>query len=74
MPTGAAGQLRHIWSIYGPILSNHLNILTTMLGGALLVATSLLNTCISILSKLAEFEKNWRPNSKICQAFSEFGC
>ena len=36
----------HIWSICGPILPNHLNLLKTMLWGALLVATSLLNTCI----------------------------
>ena len=36
----------HIWSICGPILPNDLNMLTTMIWGALLVATSLLNTCI----------------------------
>ena len=36
----------HIWSIYGPILPNDLNMLKTMIWGALLVATSLLNTCI----------------------------
>ena len=36
----------HIWSIYGPILPNNLNILKTMIRGALLVATSLMNTCI----------------------------
>ena len=36
----------HIWSIFDPILPNHLNMLKTMLWGALLVATSLLNTCI----------------------------
>ena len=36
----------HIWSIGGPILLNHLNMLKIMLWGALLVATSLLNTCI----------------------------
>ena len=33
-----------IWSIFGSILSNHLNMLKTVLWGALLVATSLLNT------------------------------
>ena len=32
----------------GPILLNHLNVLKTMLWGALLVATNLLNTCIYI--------------------------
>ena len=36
----------HIWSIDGPILPNDLNMLETMIWGALLVATSLLNTCI----------------------------
>ena len=36
----------HIWSIYGPILSDHLIMLKTMLCGTLLVANSLLNTCI----------------------------
>ena len=39
----------HIWSVGGPILLNHLNMLKIMLWGALLVATSLLNTCISAL-------------------------
>ena len=34
----------HIWSIFGSILPNHLNMLKTMLWCALLVATSLLNT------------------------------
>ena len=37
----------HIWSICGPILPNDLNILKTMIWGALLVATSLLNTYIN---------------------------
>ena len=36
----------HIWSTIGLILSNHLNMLKTMLWGALLVATNLMNTCI----------------------------
>ena len=36
----------HIWSICGPSLPNVLNMLKTMIWGALLVATSLLNTCI----------------------------
>ena len=36
----------HIWSIFGSILPNYLNMLKTMLWGALLVATSLLNTYI----------------------------
>ena len=31
----------HIWSIFGPILPNHLNMLKTIRWGALLVATSL---------------------------------
>ena len=35
----------HIWSIFGPILPHHLNMLKTILWVALLVATSLL-TCI----------------------------
>ena len=46
----------HIWSIFGLVLPKHLNMLKTMLWGALLVATSLLNTCIKVLSKL---DKNW---------------
>ena len=33
-----------IWSIFGSILPNHLNMIKTVLEGALLVATSLLNT------------------------------
>ena len=33
-----------IWSIFGSILPNHLNMLKTVFWGALLVATSLLNT------------------------------
>ena len=37
-----------IWSIFGSILPNHLNMLKTVLWGALLVATSLLNTYIKI--------------------------
>ena len=36
----------HIWSIFGPILPNHLNMLDNMLWGALPVATSPLNTYI----------------------------
>ena len=36
----------HIWSIGGLILLNHINMLKIMLWGALLVATSLLNTRI----------------------------
>ena len=36
----------HIGSICGPNLSNDLNMFKTMIWGALLVATSLLNTCI----------------------------
>ena len=32
--------------IFGQFLPNHLNMLTTVLWGALLVATNLLNTCI----------------------------
>ena len=36
----------HIWSICGPILPNDLNMLKTMIWGALLVATSLFNTSI----------------------------
>ena len=32
-----------IWSIFGSILPNHLNMLKTILWGALLVASSLLN-------------------------------
>ena len=36
----------HIWSICGPILPNELNILKPMIWGALLVATSLLNTIL----------------------------
>ena len=35
-----------IWAIYGPILSNHLNMFKTMLCGALLVAASILKTYI----------------------------
>ena len=34
----------HIWSIFSPILPNHLKMLKTMLCGALLVATNLLKT------------------------------
>ena len=42
----------HIWSIFGPIFPNHLNVLKTIL-----VATNLLNTYIyKVLSKL---DKNW---------------
>ena len=33
-----------IWSIFGSILPNHLNMLKTLLWGALLVATGILNT------------------------------
>ena len=36
----------HIWSICDPFLPNDLKMLKTMIWGALLVATSLLNTCI----------------------------
>ena len=36
----------HIWSICGLIMPNDLNMLKTMIWGALLVATSLLDTCI----------------------------
>ena len=36
----------HIWSIFGPIFANHLNMLKILLWRCLLVATSLLNTCI----------------------------
>ena len=46
----------HIWSICGPILPNDFNMLKTMIWGALLVATSLLNTYINFLLKL---DKNW---------------
>ena len=46
----------HIWSIVGPILPNHLNVLKTMLWGALLVATYLLNKFTAVSSKL---NRNW---------------
>ena len=55
-PPVPADSHAHIWSIYGPILPNDFNMLVTMICGALLVSTSLLNTCISISSKL---DKNW---------------
>ena len=50
------GLLRNVCQMFGQCLPNHLNMLTTMLWGALLVATNLSNTCISVLSKL---DKNW---------------
>ena len=45
-PPVPAGQPRPYWSICGPILPNDLNMIKTMIWGALLVATSLLSTCI----------------------------
>ena len=52
----------HIWSIFGIILPNHLNMHKTMLWDALLVAIYLLNIRISVLSKfdinLLSCEKN----------------
>ena len=36
----------HVCTICGPIPPNHPNMLKTMFWGALIVATSLLNTCI----------------------------
>ena len=52
----------HIWSVFGPIYPNDLYMLKTMIWGALLVATNLLNTCISISSK---FDKNWLSYEQI---------
>ena len=43
-PPVPAGSHALIRSIFGSFLPNHLNMLKTMLWGALLVATSLLNT------------------------------
>ena len=46
----------HIWSIFGSILPNHLTCSKPYFWNALLVATSLLKTCIIfiVLSKLAK--------------------
>ena len=56
----------HIWSINGPILSNHLNMLKTMLSGALLVAPSLLSTYISLpkldMIKCTKYDRFWPIN------------
>ena len=49
------GSHAHIWSICGPIFPNDLNMLKTMIWGALLVATSLLNTYKFLL----KLDKNW---------------
>ena len=49
-----AGQPRPYLVNSWPNLPNHLNTIETMLWGALLVATSLLNTRIQVLSKLDE--------------------
>ena len=48
----------------GPILLNHLNVLKTMLWGALLVATNLLNTCIYIFFSFSFslFLRLWRDH------------
>ena len=55
-----------IWSIFDSILPNHLNMLKTMLWGALLVSTSLLNTKF-----LSKSDKNWTSykQNTICQYF-----
>ena len=47
--------------IVGQFLPNHRNMLKTMLWGALLVATNLLNTYIQVLLKL---DKNWLSNEQ----------
>ena len=46
----------NIWSIFGPILPNHFNMLKTMNWGDQLVAIHLLNTLILVSSNL---DKNW---------------
>ena len=51
LPPMPAGQPRPYLVNCGPILPNDLNMLKTMIWGALLVATSVLNTCISTLYK-----------------------
>ena len=43
---GVPGARGTATPIFGKFLPNHLNMLTTMLWGALFVATNLLNTCI----------------------------
>ena len=49
----------HSWSIFSPILPDHLNMLKTMLWGALLVTTNLLNTCIYFYSILSKLDEKW---------------
>ena len=56
----------YIWSIFGPILQNHLNnnMLKTMLWGALLVATSLLNTSLlNTCARTSEFGRQFFLNT-----------
>ena len=54
----------HIWSIFGSIFTNHLDMLKTMLWGALLVATSLLNTIKKFLKNQSKLDKNWLSNEQ----------
>ena len=57
-----------IWSILGSILPNHLNMLKTVLLGALLVATSLLNTYTKFFFIYQNRIKIGRVMSKILYA------
>ena len=61
-PPVLADSHAHIWSIFGPILPNHLNMLKTMLWGALLEAISLLNT-YKVLSKSGEYWPSYELNT-----------
>ena len=59
--TGAHGTATPIFGKFWPNFPYHLNMIKTMLWGALLVATNLLNTCLKVLSKL---DKNWLSYEK----------